>query len=129
MITPDACILMDFMLRRFTSIIQGLVVNPEKMKENLDLSRGTIFSGTLLVALVDHGMTREEAYKLVQAHAINANHGETLKERVLADSQITKIMSKKEIEDAFDIKRHLANVDFIFDRVFHHNENTSFHKA
>ncbi len=114
---PDACILMDFMLARFASLISGLVVYPQRMQENLEHTRGLVFSGTLLIALVDRGMVREDAYRLVQQHALAAwEGGPDLKARVLADTKISAVMSAKEVESAFDLKRHTKHVDMIFDR-------------
>lgn len=114
---PDACIALDFMLRRFTGVVQNLVVSPERMRHNLELTRGTIFSGHLLLALVDKGVTREEAYALVQRHALGAfDGGATLRERAKADPQVTKVLSEREIEELFDLGRYLKQVDTIVSR-------------
>ncbi|MBX7145029.1 MAG: adenylosuccinate lyase [Oligoflexia bacterium] len=116
-IGPDACVLMDFMLARYKSLISGLMVNPGRMQQNLDSTRGLVFSGTLLVALVDHGIKREDAYRLVQKHALAAwDGGADLQERVLGDPEITKAMKGDEIRAVFDLKRHLKHVDIIFSR-------------
>lgn len=116
-IAPDACIVMDFMLHRFLSVVEGMVVYPERMMENLESSRGLTFSGTLLVNLVDKGMIREDAYRLVQKHALAAwDGGDDLQTRVLADSEVKKVMSEAEIKEVFDLKRHTKHVDYIFDR-------------
>ncbi|MCL4138116.1 UNVERIFIED_CONTAM: hypothetical protein GTU68_014590 [Idotea baltica] len=116
-IAPDACVLTDFMLARFNSLIKGLVVYPERMKENLDFSRGLVFSGTLLITLVDGGIVREDAYRLVQKHALETwEGGDDFKTRVLADSDITDKVSKEKIEEVFDLNRHFQHVDFIFER-------------
>lgn len=114
---PDATIALDFMLRRFTGVVKNLVVFPEKMMENLDLTRGTVFSGHLLLALVDKGMSREDAYKLVQQHALAAfDGGAPLQERVTADPAVSKVMTKEEIGEVFSLARHLKEVDRIVDR-------------
>ncbi len=114
---PDACIALDFMLTRFTNVVQNLVVSPERMLANLQSTRGTIFSGHLLLALVDHGLTREEAYTLVQRHAIAAfDGGATLLERVQADPAITGKLSATEIQELFSVDRFLREVDLIVDR-------------
>lgn len=116
-IGPDACILMDFMLHRFSSVIENLVVYPERMLENLESSRGLVFSGTLLNMLVEKNISREDAYRMVQVHALEAwEGGANLKERVRNDKQISAALSSEEIESAFDLKRHMANVDYIFQR-------------
>ena len=114
---PDATIALDFMLRRFAGVVKNLVVFPEKMMENLELTRGTVFSGHLLLALVDKGMSREDAYKLVQQHALAAfDGGAPLQERVTADPAVSKVMTKEEIGEVFSLARHLKEVDRIVDR-------------
>jgi adenylosuccinate lyase len=114
---PDACIALDFMLRRFTSVVKNLVVSPERMIENLELTRGTVFSGHLLLALVDKGTSREDAYKLVQQHALAAwEGGATLQERVQGDPVVAKALSQEEIAEVFSLKRHLREVDRILAR-------------
>ena len=116
-IAPDACIVMDFMLQRFKSLIAGLVVYPDRMKENLEFTRGLVFSGTLLIALTDHGITREDAYKLVQKHALPAwEGGESLEARVMNDTEIKKAMPVEEIKAVFDLRRHFRHVDMIINR-------------
>jgi adenylosuccinate lyase len=116
-ISPDACITLDFMLHRLSAVVEGLVVYPDRMLENLEMTRGLVFSGTLLIALVDHGIVREDAYALVQKHALEAwDGGATLKERVLSDPTITKAVPASKIEEVFDLKRHMKHVDFIFER-------------
>lgn len=116
-IAPDACIVTHFMLHRFSSVVKNLLVHEDRMLENLESTRGLIFSGTLLIALVDNGMVRENAYRLVQKHALAAwEGGASLKDRVLSDSEITAAVSKEVLEAVFDLKRHLQYVDFIFDR-------------
>lgn len=114
---PDACIALDFMLRRFTGVVKNLVVSPERMMENLELTRGTVFSGHLLLALVDKGVSREDAYRLVQQHALAAwDGGASLQERVSGDSVVTKALSEAEIAEVFSLKRHLREVDRIINR-------------
>lgn len=114
---PDACIALDFMLRRFNGVVKNLVVSPERMMENLELTRGTVFSGHLLLALVDKGVSREDAYKLVQQHALAAwEGGASLQERVLADPTVSKALSAEEIAAVFSLKRHLREVDRILAR-------------
>ena len=114
---PDACTALDFMLSRFTGVVRNLVVDPARMMTNLESTRGTIFSGHLLLALVDRGLTREEAYALVQRHAIAAfDGGATLLERVKADTIVTGVMSNDDISELFNVQRFLREVDRIVDR-------------
>jgi adenylosuccinate lyase len=105
------------MLRRFSGVVSNLVVSPERMRDNLEMTRGTVFSGHLLLALVDKGMTREDAYALVQKHALAAfDGGEPLLERAKADQGVAKVMSQQELEDIFNLKRYLKEVDRIVER-------------
>ncbi len=118
-IGPDACVLIDFMLSRFISIVDGMVVYEDRMRENLEYSRGLVFSGTLLLALVDNGMTREDAYRLVQKHALAAwDGGGDLFERCSKDAEITDLLGQEKLKAVFDLKRHLRHVDMIFERTF-----------
>jgi adenylosuccinate lyase len=114
---PDACIALHFMLVRFEGLIRNLVVSPERMLENLEMTRGTVFSGHLLLALVDKGISREEAYAIVQKHALAAfDGGATLRERVQQDAKITAVMSSDEMAAVFDLSRHLREVPRIVSR-------------
>jgi adenylosuccinate lyase len=114
---PDACIALDFMLRRFAGVVSNLVVFPEKMRENLEMTRGTVFSGHLLLALVDAGMTREDAYAVVQKHALAAfDGGASLLERARGDQAIAKVLSEQALNGIFDLKRYLQEVDRIVSR-------------
>jgi adenylosuccinate lyase len=119
-IAPDATIAVDFMLRRMTYVLGNLCVYPENMKRNLEKSGGAVFSERVLLALVDKGMARDVAYRLVQRHALKiSKEGGDLKRELMADAEIRRSLSAKEIEAAWSLKHHLANVDFIFRRVFH----------
>ncbi|MCA9832826.1 MAG: adenylosuccinate lyase [Thermomicrobiales bacterium] len=115
-IFPDACIVLDFMLHETTEIIDGLVVYPEKMLANLNMSGGLIFSQRILLALVDGGMDRQEAYRLVQRHA-HAHDDRTFRERIEADTEVQARVSAEAIESAFDPWDQLQNVDATFRRV------------
>ncbi len=118
-IGPDACIVADFMLNRCADMVEGLVVYPDQMQRNLDLTRGTVYSGSLLVKLVDRGMKREDAYRLVQQHALAAyDGGADFQTRVRADGEITKRLSAADLDDTLTLKRHLAHVDTIMGRAF-----------
>jgi adenylosuccinate lyase len=114
---PDASQVLDFMLHRYAGLVDKLVVYPERMRENLESSRGLVFSGTLLLLLAEKGLTREAAYRLVQAHAMDSwEKGGHFQSRVLADPEIARLLSKEEIEHAFDLDASLRNVDAIFAR-------------
>ena len=114
---PDASQVLDFMLHRFAGLVEKLVVYPERMRENLESSRGLVFSGTLLLLLAEKGLTREDAYRLVQAHAMDSwEKGGQFQSRVLADPEIARLLTKEEIEHAFDLDASLRNVDAIFAR-------------
>jgi adenylosuccinate lyase len=114
---PDASLVLDFMLHRYAGLVDGLVVYPERMRENLESSRGPVFSGTLLLLLAEKGLTREDAYRLVQGHAMDTwEKGGQFRDRVLADPEFARVLTKEEIEQAFDLDASLRNVDAIFAR-------------
>lgn len=118
-IAPDATILADFMIHRLTSVIRDMVVYPEKMLENLNRSRGLIFSEAILIKLVDRGLTREEAYAMVQRNAMKAwENGTWFKDELLSDAELMGHLSVQEVSEAFDVGHALRWVDAIFDRVF-----------
>jgi adenylosuccinate lyase len=117
MVFPDATATLDFMLHRFAGLVDTLVVYPERMRENLELTRGLAFSGVLLLALTGKGITREDAYRLVQRHAMDTwDRGGQLRERVLADPEIAERLAKEEIDEAFSLEGALRHVDSIFER-------------
>jgi adenylosuccinate lyase len=118
-ILPDSFIALDHMLRRFTRIVRGMVVYPERMLENLARSRGVVFSGTLLLEFAKRGISREQAYEWVQRNAMRAFHEQRdFKSLILADADIMKALTPGEVEKAFDLKDQLRNVDGIIDRAF-----------
>jgi adenylosuccinate lyase len=118
-ILPDSFIALDHMLRRFTRIVRGMVVYPERMKENLNRSRGVVFSGTVLLELARRGISREQAYEWVQRNAMRSFHEhKDFKSLLLADPDLMKVLTPAEIEKAFDLDDQLRNVDVIFARVF-----------
>ena len=118
-ILPDSFIALDHMLRRFTRIVAGMVVYPERMRANLELSRGVVFSGTVLLELARRDVSREQAYEWVQRNAMRAFHEQRqFKELLLADADVTKALPAREIERAFDLDEQLKHVDVVFDRVF-----------
>jgi len=115
-ILPDSSILIDYMLQTMTRIIDNLVVYPENMKKNIDKTQGLIFSQRLLLMLTNKGITREDAYRIMQTNTMKARGRKHLKDELLSDTEALKYLSKKEIESAFDINYYLRNVDDIFRR-------------
>ncbi len=118
-IAPDATILLDFMIHRFSGIMEKLIVYPKRMEENLNRSRGLIFSESVLLLLTRKGVSREEAYKIVQRNAMEVWKGrESFKEVLLKDPEVRKHLTLEEIEKVFNLNHQLRYVDFIFQRVF-----------
>jgi adenylosuccinate lyase len=118
-ILPDSTILLDYMLDKTSSLVENLRVFPERMRENLERTRGLVFSEGLLLELIKKGVAREEAYTWVQAAAMKVWEGkQAFQQAVEADPGITENLSKKEIEAVFDLRRSLRHVDEIFARVF-----------
>ncbi|HTQ87561.1 MAG TPA: adenylosuccinate lyase [Candidatus Solibacter sp.] len=121
-ILPDSTTLVDYLLHRMTAIVRDMRVFPERMRRNLELTHGLVFSGQLLQDLVEAGAPREDAYKWVQENAMAAWEQETsFRERVAADSRITRHLTGQALERAFDVQRQLRYVDAIFTRVFGKN--------
>ena len=117
-IFPDSTILADYLLAKTTDLIDRLLVYPERMKKNLESTGGLIFSGQLLLDLAEAGMLREDAYRLVQSHAMRAwKEDLNFREEVARDPAITKLLSPEKLEKTFDYTRQLGNVDAIFKRV------------
>ncbi|MEE9293132.1 MAG: adenylosuccinate lyase [Acidobacteriota bacterium] len=118
-ILPDATILLDYMLHRFTSIVSGMVVHADAMRRNLDASGGLIFSGTVLLELARRGVSREEAYERVQAAAMQARDtGVGFKATMKKDPRIAGHLPAAEIDRCFDIDHHLRHIDALFTRAF-----------
>ena len=117
-IFPDSTILTDYLLDKTASLIEKLLVYPERMLRNLESTGGLIFSGQLLLDLAESGMSREDAYRLVQAHAMRSwNEDLVFREQVAADPEISARLSPEKLAHTFDLKRQLNNVDAIFERV------------
>ncbi|MFP5277931.1 MAG: adenylosuccinate lyase [Acidobacteriota bacterium] len=117
-IFPDSTILVDYLLAKTTDLIDRLLVYPERMKKNLESTGGLIFSGQLLLDLAEAGMLREDAYRLVQSHAMRAwKEDLNFREEVGKDEKITKLLSPEKLTKTFDYTRQLGNVDAIFKRV------------
>ncbi len=117
-ILPDATITLDFMLREMVRILSGMNVYPEKMRKNVELTRGLIFSESVLLALMKEGLTRPEAYKIVQRHALAAwKGGPTFLLRLAGDPEVRRHLSSAKLSACFDLNRHLRHVKTIFKRV------------
>lgn len=117
-ILPDATIALNYMLNRFGNIVKNLTVYPENMKRNMDRTLGLIYSQRVLLALIEKGLVREEAYDTVQPKAMEAWETQIhFRELLDKDEKITSLLTKEELDDCFDYNYHLKNVDLIFDRL------------
>jgi adenylosuccinate lyase len=118
-IIPDSTILLDYMLARFTKIVSGLVVYPANMKRNMDRYGGVVYSQAVMLKLIEKGLTREAAYKLVQSNAMKAWNTETgnFKQNLLDDKEVNDHLNKQEIENCFEAENYLQNLDKVFSRV------------
>ncbi|PWK62775.1 adenylosuccinate lyase [Roseicyclus mahoneyensis] len=122
MIGPDATITLDFALARLTGLIEKLVIYPDTMIANMNKFRGLVHSQRVLLALTQAGVSREDAYRLVQRNAMKVwEEGRDFREELLADPEVTAALSPAEIEDKFDLGYHTKHVDTIFGRVFGEN--------
>jgi adenylosuccinate lyase len=118
-ILPDSTILLDYMLARFTRLVDMLIVYPANMERNMEISRGLFHSETVMLALVGKGLTREQAYKFVQRNAMMVwKQGGDFSARLKGDPDIRKHLTAKEIDGCFDLKHTIKKVDYIFKRVF-----------
>jgi adenylosuccinate lyase len=118
-ILPDSCILADYLLDKTVNLVDKLLVYPDRMRRNLDLTHGLVFSGQLLLDLAAAGMLREQAYKTVQAHAMRAWEEESdFRAAIDADPEIRAVLTPEQIAESFSLDRQLRNVDKIFARVF-----------
>src|SRR5215471_9319241 len=119
-IFPDSTILADYLLEKTATLVERLVVYPDRMKQNLELTHGLIYSGELLLHLVAKNVSREDAYRWVQRNAMRVwDEGGTFRDKVATDTDIKKTLNASDIDHVFDSGRLLANVDRIFSRVFH----------
>ncbi len=119
-VMPDSSIALDYMLYLTKNVLSGLVVYPKNMKRNMDLSKGLYFSSKVLVALVEKGLSRDEAYDIVQRNAMKAwdTEGLMFKDALLQDPEVTSKLSKEELDRIFDVNAFLKNVPYIYKRVF-----------
>lgn len=123
-IAPDSTIILDFMLNRTKEIIENMVVSPENMEKNLHLNKGLVFSQGIMLQLILKGLSREEAYSIVQRNAMEVwEKGTDFLEEITKDKAVMKFINKDELKEAFDLKPHLAHVDLIFERVFEGGKN------
>lgn len=118
-ILPDSTILIDYMLHRFAGIMENLVVYPENMRRNMDVFGGVIFSQAVMLKLVEKGLAREEAYRIVQANAHQAynNNGASFHDNLLKDERVMKLITKEDIEGCLNPENYLKNIDAVFTRV------------
>ena len=125
-IIPDSTTLVDYILRKTANLVDTMLVYPARMKANLESSGGLVFSGQLLLDLVEYGVSREDAYRMVQRNAMRAwKEASNFRDLVLADREITSRVPREQIKRAFDLKRQLRNIDQIFARVFARKESSS----
>ena len=118
-ILPDATILADYLLSKTRWLMEGLVVYPARMKQNLELTKGLIFSGQVMLDLAAAGMLREQAYQIVQSHAMRCGEsGSDFRAAIESDPEIRAVLSGAALAESFSISRHLRNVEAIFERVF-----------
>jgi adenylosuccinate lyase len=118
-IIPDTFLVVDHVLHRFACIVRGMTVDEARMRHNLDLGRGLVFSGKLLLELTARGMRREDAYRVVQSHATEAWRSEgDFRQRIHDDPEIRNVLTEAEIDEVFRLERYLTHVDAVFARVF-----------
>jgi adenylosuccinate lyase len=118
LILPDSCLALDYILNLFNSIVSGLQVFPQRMKKNLELTKGLVFSQRVMLALIEKGLSRQKAYELVQRNAMKAWKGSRGFLTVLkGDSEVTAVMNTKELESIFDYQYYLGHVNEIFNRL------------
>ena len=115
---PDSCIALDYMLDLMTKLVKNLLIYPDNMLKNLNLTRGLVYSQTVLLEIINKGMMREDAYKIVQSSAMKVwgDKNRNLKDELLASKDVMKLLNKKEIESIFNTDRILNQVDYIFNR-------------
>jgi len=117
-IFPDSCLVLDYCLTIFTSVIKGLQVFPERMQQNMELTRGLIFSQRVMLALIDKGLSRQKAYELVQRNAMKSwQGGESFLDLLKADPEVTASLPPGELEPLFDYQYYLRHIDEVFQRI------------
>ena len=123
-VIPDSCIALNYMLDLMIKLMKNLLVYPENMIKNLNLTRGLVFSQTVLLKLIDKGLSREDAYRIVQTTAMEVwtNKDKFLKEELIKSKEVMKYVNEKELSEIFDTDKILTNVDYIFRRSIHSEE-------
>ena len=117
-ILPDSCLLLDYMMSLFSGIIANLRVFPENMKQNMEISKGLLFSQRVMLALIDKGLTRQEAYEIVQKNAMDSWEGKSKFITLLKkDSKAKELLTEEEIDELFDYNYYIKHVDDIFNRL------------
>ncbi len=117
-IIPDSCILLDYMVVQFADIVDKLIVYPENMKKNLDSTHGLVFSQAVLLALTQKGMKREDAYRIVQAHAMKVwQDGKSFQDSLAGDQEVAGKLSRGELEEVFNKGRNVVHVESVFKRL------------
>ena len=118
LILPDSCLALDYILDLFTGVVNGLKVYPDRMWSNIESTRGLVFSQRTMLSLVEKGLSREQAYKLVQKHAMETwDHEADFRELVKSDAKVTAYMSSEELDTLFDYGYYLRYIDDIFQRL------------
>ncbi len=116
-IIPDSCLAVDFMLQTFTKLMNRLIILQENMERNLEMMGGLVCSEQVMLALIKKGLSREEAYKAAQRNAAKAWEGKSFREALEEDSEVSAHLTKDELDECFDIKYHLKNIDVVFERL------------
>ncbi|MCK4448615.1 MAG: adenylosuccinate lyase, partial [Candidatus Marinimicrobia bacterium] len=123
-ILPDSCICIDFILYEISRVLENLIVYPDNMLRNLERTKGLIFSQVVLLALIEKGLSREEAYKIVQRNGMEAwNSDASFKDLLISDKNLHQYLTSDEIEQLFDLKEVLERIDGIFKRAKKRNRN------
>jgi len=118
-IAPDVTVALDFSLRRLSGLIKNLVVYPDNMLKNLNQMKGLVFSQKILLDLTQSGVSREDAYRLVQKNAMKVwEEGKDFQTELLNDAEVVGALGEDKIRESFDLSYHLKHVDTIFKRVF-----------
>ena len=117
-IIPDSCLVLDYVMSIFTYVMRGLQVYPERMKENLELTQGLVFSQRVMIAMIEKGLSREQAYRMVQRNAMQSwKERRSFLDLLKGDAEVAKHLSGPELESIFDYGYFLGHVDEIFERV------------
>lgn len=116
-IIPDNCLLIDYLLNTFARVVERMVIYPENMMRNLEQMGGLVFSERIMLKMVEKGLSREEAYVIAQENAAKAWAGESFRQALESDPLVAELLSREDLDELFDYKHHVRNVDVIFDRL------------